>query len=75
MSKKGVAAGPSAHPTLVFICVLVMFLNRLFQQERFNRFLRFLVSLRENVIYVLVGIKTFEIWGIHLKPHFYEECK
>ena len=52
-----------------------MFLTRVFQQERFNGFLRFLVSLRENVIYVLVGIKTFEIWGIHLKPHFYEKRK
>ena len=47
MSKKGVAAGPSAHPTLVFLCELVVFLNLLFQQERFNRFLRSLVSLRE----------------------------
>ena len=44
MSKKGVAAGPSAHPTLVFLCKMVVFQNRLFQQERFK------VSAKENEV-------------------------
>ena len=43
--------------------LLVVFLDRVFQQERFNRLLGFLatlikmVELKENVIYVLVCLK------------------
>ena len=48
---------PSAR-TYLYACWLQkeMFFNRVFQQERFDRFLRFLASL----IKLVTGIKTFE---------------
>ena len=52
---------------ILFIYVLVMFLICVFQNERFNRFLRFLASLKNNngtlrkCYLFLVSIKIFEI--------------
>ena len=66
----------------LFICVLVMLLIRVFQNERFNRFLRFFASLinindgtlRKCYLFTY-RYKNFWDIGIYLKPHFNEKWK
>ena len=59
--------------------MLVMFLIRVFQNKRFNRFLRFFASLINNdgtlrKCYLFsYRYKNFCDIGIYLKPHFYEK--
>ena len=60
----------------LFICALIMFLNRNFLSEWFKRFLRFLWSLIKNKATVrkcyLFSCRYKNVWdiGICLKPHF-----
>ena len=61
----------------LFICVLVMFLICVFQNERFNWFLWFLASSINNNGTLrkcyLFSCRYKSLWdiGIYLKPHFY----
>ena len=65
----------------LFICSLIMFLNRVFRQEWFNRCLHFLASLIKNGRTLrkcyLFSYRYKNIWdiGICLKPHFCEKCQ
>ena len=65
----------------LFICALVMFLNRVFRQGRFNRFLWFLASLIKNSRTLrkcyLSSFRYKKVWdiGICLKPHFDKKCQ
>ena len=65
----------------LFICALVMFLNRVFRQERFNRFLWFLASLIKNSRTLrncyLFSCRYKNVWdiGICLKPQFYKKSQ
>ena len=65
----------------LFICALVMFLNRVFRQEWFNRFLWFLASLIKNGRTLrkcyLFSYRWKNVWaiGICLKPHFFKKCQ
>ena len=68
--------GPS-----LFICALVMFLNRVFRQEWFNQFLWFFGSLikndstlRKSYLFSCTFKNAWDI-GIYLKSHFYKECQ
>ena len=56
----------------LLIWALVMFLHGVFRQERFNRSLWFLASLRKCYLF---SCKNKNVWdiGIYLKPHFYKK--
>ena len=64
----------------LFICALVMFLNRVFRREWFNWFLWILASLIKNDRTLrkcfLFSYRYKNVWdiGICLKPHFYKKC-
>ena len=63
----------------LFLSVLVMFLIRVVQNERFNRFLWFWASLINNDEALrncyLVSCRYKNLWDIdvYLKPYFYEK--
>ena len=71
---------PLGGPNL-FLCALVMVLNRVFRQERFNKFLWFLASLIKNCRTLrkcyLFSCRFKKVWdiGICLKPHFYKKSQ
>ena len=71
--------GPFYGGPNLFICPLVMFLNRVFRQK--NRFLWFLASLIKNGQTLrncyLFSCRFKNVWniGICLKPHFYKKCQ
>ena len=76
----GAPALDHCGPNLL-ICVLVMFLNRVFRQERFNWFLWFLASLIKNSQTLrncyLFSCRYKNLWdiGMRLKPHVYKKCQ
>ena len=58
------------------MCVLVLFLNRVFQQERFSQFLAFLIKNSETLRKCyLFSCRYKNVWdiGIYLKLHFHEK--
>ena len=75
-----VACSCCCSPKL-FIWALVMFLNRVFRQEWFNRSPWFLASLIKNGRTLrkcyLFSCRYKNVWdiGICLKPHFYKKCQ
>ena len=73
--------GPFYGGPNLFKCALVMFLNRVFRQKWFNRFLWFLAYLIKtartlrNCHLFSCGHKNVWDIGICLKPHFYKKCQ